>query len=115
MKMRQQRTIEPQSLRFVHFLRDRHWISPVVPDFARMMIAKYAAFARAGTKRPALLDYSLTWLWGGVEGAGRDETDGKSQRVAPEFSPSKSGGTVPIITRPGTMIQRKSLLSAPAA
>src|SRR4030095_16705295 len=98
MKMRQLRTIEPQSLRFVHFVRDRHWISPVVSDLARMMITKHAAFTRAGTKRPAPLDYGLTWQWGGVDGAGRDETNGKSQRVAPEFAPSKSVGTVPIVT-----------------
>src|SRR5262245_25445584 len=114
MKMRQQRTIEPRSIRFVHSLRDRHWISPVVSNLARM-IAKYAAFARAGTKRPTLFDYGLTWRWGEVEGARRDETNGKSQRVAAEFAPSKSGDTVPIVTRPGTLIQRKSLPSAPPA
>ena len=109
--MRPLGTIEPQSLRFVDFLRDRYWISPAVPDLARMMIAKYAAFARVGTKRPALVDYGFTW--GGGYGAGRDETNGKSQRGAPEFAPSKSGGT--LITRPGTTIQRKSPPSAPSA
>jgi len=80
-----------------------------------MMIAKYGVFARAGARRPALLDYGLTWQWGGVFGAGQDETDGRSQRVAPELAPSKNGGTVPLITRPGTMIQRKSLPGAPSA
>jgi hypothetical protein len=113
--MDQHRTVEPQSIKFARFLRDRHWISAAGLNLARVVLAKYAGFAGAGTERPALLDHGLIWPWRGGDALVRNEMDGKSHRVPAEFAPSKSESARSTLLGPGTMIQRKSLPSAPPA
>jgi hypothetical protein len=113
--MDRHRTIEPQSIKFVQFLRDRHGISPAASDLARTVVAKFGGFARSGAERPALLDHGLTWQWRGIDAVGRNEMDGKSQQAPAKFTLSKDVATPLIMARPENMIQRKFLPSAPPA
>lgn len=113
--MDRHRTIEPQSIKFVQFLRDRHGISPAGSDLARTVVAKFGGFARSGAERPALLDHGLTWQWRGIDAVGRNEMDGKSQQAPAKFTLSKDVATPLIMARPENMIQRKFLPSAPPA
>jgi hypothetical protein len=107
--MWRKQTIEPQSARFAQRLRDRHVISPAGSDLARMVLAHHGEFTRAGTELPALIYHSLTRQLSEVEGVGRNGIDRKSQQTLVQSALSNAAATPLVMTRPGTMIQRRSL------
>ena len=80
-----------------------------------MLVVKFDGFARSLTEHSALFDHGLIWQGRGIDRAGRNEMDGTSQQAPAKSTLFRDAGTPLMMGRPGNMIQRKSLPSAPAA
>lgn len=108
------RTIEPRSVKFAQRLLSRHRFSLTGSDLAETVVAKYAAFAGAGTEFSPLIDHSLTWRRE-IDGVSRHDSDREPERAPGEFTPSNGGARQSTLRRSGNMIQRRTLSDGPPA